>query len=266
MTGSVSIPRLAEIHCFLLDMDGTTYLGEKLLAGAREFIEFLDKERIPYLFLTNNSSKSALEYSYKFHKLGLEISPEKIFTSGEATCIFLNKMKPGASIYLLGTKPLQDEFIRQGFNLVEEKPDYAVLGFDTTFTYARLWKFCNWIRAGIPYITTHGDLNCPDENGFMPDIGATIAFIATSTGRQPDVVIGKPNQHILDAIVEKMHVPLEKIAMVGDRLYTDIAMGRTGIKTILVLSGETSREEALKSEFQADLIVQNIEELLRMIK
>jgi 4-nitrophenyl phosphatase len=266
MPSSVQIERLAEIQCFLLDMDGTIYLGDQLLAGAKEFIDILDQKEIPYIFLTNNSSKSAVEYAHKLQKLGLNISKEKIFTSGEATCIYLNKTKPGASIYLLGTKPLEEEFIRQGFNLVQEKPDYVVLGFDTAVTYAKLWKFCNLIRAGTPYIATHPDINCPTEGGYMPDIGSTIAFVAASTGKQPDVVIGKPNQPIVDAIVEKIRIPLEKIAMVGDRLYTDIAMCRTGIRTILVLSGETSREDALKSEFQANLIVQDIEELLKMIK
>ena len=256
---------LAEIQCFLLDMDGTFYLGDQLLPGANNFLQLLDQRGTSYLFLTNNSSKSAKEYADKLLGFGLQVSEDKIFTSGEATCIYLRKTIPDANVFLMGTKALEDEFLRQGIRLNRGKADVAVLGFDTGLTYAKLWKFCDLIRTGIPYIATHADFNCPTENGFMPDVGSMMALITASTGRQPDVVIGKPNQPIVDAIAEKIGLPLGKIAMVGDRLYTDIALGQTGIKTVLVLSGETNLEEAQKSEFQADWVMQDIAEFGRVI-
>ena len=256
---------LAEIQCFLLDMDGTFYLGNQLLPGANNFLQLLDQRGTSYLFLTNNSSKSAKEYADKLLRLGLQVTEDKIFTSGEATCIYLRKTIPDANVFLMGTKALEAEFLRQGIRLNRGKADVAVLGFDTGLTYAKLWKFCDLVRTGIPYIATHADFNCPTENGFMPDVGSMMALITASTGRQPDVVIGKPNQPIVDTIAEKIGLPLGKIAMVGDRLYTDIALGQTGIKTVLVLSGETNLEEAQKSEFQADWVVQDIAEFGRVI-
>ena len=256
---------LAEIQCFLLDMDGTFYLGDQLLPGANSFLQLLDQRGTSYLFLTNNSSKSAKEYADKLLGFGLQVTEDKIFTSGEATCIYLRKTIPDANVFLMGTKALEDEFLRQGIRLNRGKADVAVLGFDTGLTYAKLWKFCDLVRTGIPYIATHADFNCPTENGFMPDVGSMMALITASTGRQPDVVIGKPNQPIVDTIAEKIGLPLGKIAMVGDRLYTDIALGQTGIKTVLVLSGETNLEEAQKSEFQADWVVQDIAEFGRVI-
>jgi len=261
-----SLDRLREVRCFLLDMDGTFYLGEQLLPGAKEFLHYCENNGINYLFLTNNSSKNASDYVKKLHYLGVDVVREKILTSGEATCIYLKKNLPGKRVFLAGTSALEEEFNRQGICLTQVDPEVVVLGFDTTLTYARLWKLCDLVRAGLPYIATHPDFNCPTGQGVMPDIGAMIAFVAAATGRQPDVVVGKPNTPMIDAILEKVAIPLEKIAMVGDRLYTDVAMGKTGIMTILVLSGETSLEEARKSEFQADLIVENLADLLQKIK
>jgi 4-nitrophenyl phosphatase/NagD protein len=254
--------KLKDIRCFLLDMDGTFYLGDQLLPGAKEFLDWLNARRIQYLFLTNNSSKNVDEYANKFQRLGLDVPKDKIFTSGEATCIYLNKIKPGANIYLAGTPALEEEFKQSGFILVQEHPEYIVLGFDTSLTYAKLWKLCDFVRAGLPYLATHPDFNCPTEDGFMPDVGSMIALIAASTGRQPDVVIGKPNKPMIDAIVQITGVPVEQTAMVGDRLYTDVAMGKKGIFTILVLSGETTLDEARNSPFQAELVVNDLADLV----
>jgi 4-nitrophenyl phosphatase len=247
-------------------MDGTFYLGEHLLPGAKEFLHHCENNGIDYLFLTNNSSRNANDYVDKLHHLGVDVVRNKIFTSGEATCVFLKRVHPGKRIFLAGTPSLEEEFNQQEIFLTQEVPEVVVMGFDTTLTYAKLWKVCNLVWAGLPYIATHPDINCPTGQGYMPDIGAMIAFVAAATGRQPDVVVGKPNITMIDAILEKVAIPLEKIAMVGDRLYTDIAMGKTGIMTILVLSGETNSEHARKSEFQADLIVNNLADLLEKIK
>jgi 4-nitrophenyl phosphatase len=253
---------LTDIRLFLLDLDGTFYLGDRLLPGALEFINLLQARGIDYLFLTNNSSKHRGQYAEKLRRLGLDIGQDKIFTSGEATAIYLHKEKPGAKIYLVGTPALEEEFKRHNFRLVEDESDYAVLGFDTTLTYAKLWRLCDLVRAGIPYIATHPDFNCPIEGGFMPDIGAMIAFVEASTGRCPDVVVGKPNQPIVEALVEKTGLPIAQICMVGDRLYTDIALGATGITTVLVLSGEARREDLPNAPHQPDFVMQDLGELM----
>ena len=150
--------------------------------------------------------------------------------------------------------------------MTDKDPQAVVLGFDTTLTYEKIWKACDLIRDGLPYIATHPDYNCPTETGFMPDIGSFMAMIEVSTGRKADVIIGKPYRHIVDAVVEKTGYTLDEIAMIGDRLYTDIALGKAGIKTILVLSGETKIEDLAESEFKADIVVKDLEDLLNQMK
>ena len=258
--------RLLQTRCFLLDMDGTFYLGGQLLPGALEFIHLLEDLAIDYLFLTNNSSRTKLEYAEKIRRLGLPISEDKIFTSGEATAITLARKKPAARIYLVGTPALEREFIRHGFEISAIDPDFAVLGFDTTLTYAKIWKLCDLILAGVPFIATHPDINCPTETGYMPDIGAMLAMIAASTGRKPDLIIGKPHPPIVEAIVEKLQLPISQLCMVGDRLYTDIALGSTGITTVLVLSGETHREDLGASPFQPDYVMENLAGLATFLR
>lgn len=257
--------KIQDIMYFLLDMDGTFYLGNELIDGALAFLETLEQRGKDFIFLTNNSSKNKRSYQHKLHELGCDVDEEKIFTSGEATTIYLNNQKPGANVFLLGTPLLEEEFERAGFTLVNEtdgKPDYVVLGFDTTVTYDKLWKACDFVRSDVPYIVTHPDYNCPIEEGkFMPDAGAMIDFIAASTGKKPHVV-GKPNHDIIDAICKKYGFQKQKMAMVGDRLYTDIMTGvNAGITSILVLSGETNMADYNGSNVKADYIYPSIKEL-----
>ena len=253
---------LSGIRCFLLDMDGTFYLEEHLLPGALEFIEAIGAQGKEYIFLTNNSSRHRGYYAKKISRMGLAVPEKHIFTSGEATALFLKRKSPGARIYVVGTEFLEEEFRQHGFILDEQNPEMVVLGFDTTLTYHKLWRLCDLVRAGLPYIATHPDLNCPTKDGFMPDIGAMIAFVQTSTGRLPDQVIGKPNRTIIDELSNRLHIPLEQLAMIGDRLYTDIALGETtGITTILVLSGETQPADLEASPFKPDYIFNNIGEV-----
>jgi len=245
--------RLTSTRCFLLDMDGTFYLGEQLLEGALHFIDVLKAQGRDFVFLTNNSSKNRQEYVAKITRLGLPIPESKMFTSGEATALYLRATHPGARLYVVGTPGLETEFKAHGFSLDDQDPEIAVLGFDTTLTYNKLWKLCDLVRAGIPYIATHGDLNCPTPSGFMPDIGAMIAFVNTSTGRMPDEIIGKPNRAIVSMLAQKLALPIESLTMVGDRLYTDIALGiTTGVTTVLVLSGETHLEDVRVSPYRPD--------------
>jgi 4-nitrophenyl phosphatase len=257
---------LSDVQCFLMDMDGTIYLGERLLPGAEAWLDLLEINTIPYYFLTNNSSRSRLEYAEKLKSLGLQIPPEKIFTSGEATAIYLEQQAPDARLFVLGTPALQQAFERYGFGLTDENPDMAVLGFDTTLTYDRLWRFCDFVAAGKPYFATHPDINCPTETGFKPDIGAMIELIAASTGRRPDVIVGKPNAPMVRALAQKTGFAVEDHCMIGDRLYTDIAMGQWGIMTALVLSGETKEDDLQESPFVPDIVAVDIRALMAMFQ
>lgn len=245
-------------------MDGTFYLGDRLLAGALEFLEVLRRRGTPFLFLTNNSSQDAASWVLKLSRLGVQVTASQIFTAGEATAIYLHERAPGARLYLVGTPSLEAEFRAHGFTLVEDRPNYAVLGFDTTLTYAKLHRLCDLVRSGLPYLATHPDLNCPTEAGMMPDVGAMIAFVKASTGRDPEVV-GKPNRPIVQALAAKTGLPIEALCMVGDRLYTDIALAGHGVMTVLVLSGETRQEDLVGSPHRPDVVVQDLGELARVL-
>jgi 4-nitrophenyl phosphatase len=254
-----SIEKLSTVRGFLLDMDGTFYLSDRLLEGALRFIDLLREQKKEFLFLTNNSSKHRRQYAEKISRLGLPLAEELVLTSGEATALYLKEQHPGANIFLVGTPSLEDEFRQHGFQLVQQEPQFLVLGFDTTLTYQKLWALCDFVRAGVPYIATHPDFNCPTETGWMPDVGAMIAFVKAATGREPDLVVGKPNRIIVDAAAVKMSLQVNQLAMIGDRLYTDIALGQSSdIVTVLVLSGETKIGDLKDSPFQPDYTFQNL--------
>ena len=190
---------------------------------------------------------------------GFLLDMDGTFTSGEATALHLQAARPGARLFVVGTPALENEFRAHGFALDDARPEAVVLGFDTTLTYDKLWKLCDFVRAGLPYLATHPDLNCPTGTGFMPDAGAMIAFVRASTGRAPDMVVGKPNRMIAEVAARKLGMPLEALCMVGDRLYTDIALGQTaGVATVLVLSGETRREDLAGPPFQPDHVFDHL--------
>lgn len=251
--------KIKKVQAFVLDMDGTVFLSDQLLPGSKELLDFFDHKRIPFLFLTNNSSRQRVQYAQKLTRLGLDVTEDQIFTSGDATAIYLKEQHAALrKVYLVGTPALEQEFSQHGFELTADNPGAVVLGFDTTLTYDKLWKICNFVRAGLPYYATHPDINCPTLEGPMPDIGAMIAFIKASTGREPDQIIGKPNAPVVSALTSRLKLPAEKICMVGDRLYTDIALGQAGLATVLVLSDETSADMVAESPFKPDLTVPNL--------
>lgn len=253
---------LNEVRCFALDMDGTIYLGERWIDGALEFLRRIEETGRSYVFVTNNSSKNAAVYVEKLHRMGLDITEEKIVTSGQATIYYLKRKFPGAKVFLLGNSLLQEEFKQAGILLEEEHPDVVVTAFDTSLDYQKMCMVCDHVRAGLPYLATHPDYNCPTETGFIPDAGAIHAFIHASAFRYPDRIIGKPNEDIIEYLATRVHTQREQIAMVGDRLYTDIAAGRNnGLKSVLVLSGEATMEDVKKSEVMPHLIFTSVKEL-----
>lgn len=257
--------KLAKAKCFLFDMDGTVYLDDHLLPGALELTGYLERQQFPYYFLTNNSSRSRAAYVDKLADLGLRVPLETIISSGEATAAYLQKRQPGARLYLVGTPSLEREFNDFGFQLVEIEPDMVVLGFDTTLTYEKIWRMCSYVRNGLPYIATHPDINCPTVDGYMPDIGAILALVSASTGREPDVIVGKPHQPMVEVILDRTGFEASEIVMVGDRLYTDIALGESGLTTVLVLSGETKQKDLEISVFKPDFISQDLAELYSLL-
>ena len=257
---------LADIRLFLLDMDGTVYLGSRLLPGSLDFLRYLGETGRDHLFLTNNSSRNAQYYAQKLTKLGWPAQPDEILTSGEATALYLGGLKPAARVYLLGTPDLETEFAAHGFVLTDENPDYVVLGFDMTLTYDKLVRACDLVRGGVPFIATHPDLNCPTETGYIPDCGAMTALITASTGVTPKV-IGKPNREIIDAMFRKKPVRRDQVAMVGDRLYTDIVMGHNaGVTSVLVLSGEAKESDIPAAPVKPDHVAGGLGALYEALK
>ena len=194
--------------------------------------------------------------------MGVRQEDARIYTAGDATISYLKSNYPGKHVFLVGTQSLHSNFQQEGIVLVEKDPEVLVLGYDTELTYQKLVDFCLYLRQGLPYVATHPDLNCPSPIGPLPDIGSFMSLIQTSTGRMPDVVLGKPNPGIVQELAKGWGVKVSEILMVGDRLYTDIALGKTaGVKTALVLSGETRREDLAIAKIQPDLVFENLTDL-----
>ena len=256
---------LREFDLFLLDMDGTIYLGEDLFPETPGFLKAIRDRGARYLFLTNNSSKDKSAYAQKLNRLGIRAGEEDVFSSGDATAIVL-KEKEYKKLYVMGTAPLKALFEREGFLLTEEDPDAVVLGFDTDLTYRRLLIAHDHIKNGVPWICTHPDLVCPVEGGKdIPDTGSMIRLLEASTGKSPDLIVGKPNRAIVDAVLNLTGEDRERTIMVGDRLYTDIAVGeRAGIASALVLTGETSLSDyENQNEYRADFVYPSVGEMAK---
>lgn len=258
---------ISQIHNFILDMDGTIYLDEVWIDGAREFLERIEQTGRKYCFMTNNSSKNAKIYVEKLHRMGLDIdSDSQLVTSGHATIDYLKRNFSGKNVYLFGNKELMDEFEENGISLEEEYPEVLVSAFDTSFNYAKLCRFCDLVREGLPYIGTHPDYNCPTKHGFVPDIGAFHAYVNVSTGRMPDKIIGKPNKEMIDYTLNVLGSAPEDTAVIGDRLYTDVKSGVfNGLYGILVLSGEAQLTDLPASDVIPDLIFDSVKDIIPLL-
>lgn len=259
---------LDHVRVFALDMDGTVYLGTKWIDGAKDFLDRIREAGKEFFFLTNNSSKNPDAYVKKLSDMGYPVERDRIITSGQATIWYLKEHFPKKRVCLLGNRLLQEEFRQAGIPLSDTDPEVCVLGFDTELSYQKLCAFCDGVRGGLPYIATHPDLNCPTETGYIPDAGSFIALVGTSTGRRPDKVIGKPNAEITEYLLERLReqglsdVSRREIAMVGDRLYTDVAAGvNGGLVSVFVLSGEGTMEDAAVSESVPDLIYRSVADI-----
>ncbi len=257
---------IQDVRCFLLDMDGTFYLGETIIPGSLEFIRRVQETGRDFLFLTNNSSHNAAFYVQRLKRMGLEVTREKVLTSGEATAAVVQSLYPGKRAFVLGNTFLLEEMREAGVEVDQRNPEIVVVGYDTTLDYKKMTAVCDFVRAGLPYIATHPDFNCPTETGFAPDIGAIMAFIEASTGRRADRVVGKPHTGIVDAARKRTGLTAGQMAMVGDRLYTDIETGlKSGMLSISVMSGETTPQMLADYPNKPDLVFDRLADMIPLL-
>ena len=265
--------RLAACEAIVCDLDGTLYLDGIPLPGAHDFLRTILESGRQLFYFTNNTSRSRQSYLDKLQHLQFPVSERQMITAADCTITYLRHHALSPDLFLIGNKDLQHEFEREGFQCWDEArcahelPQAVVLGFDTELTYAKIRTGYDLIMAGVPYIATHADLLCPMAGGrFIPDVGSFIALFATATGGKEPVVMGKPNKPAVDAICDRTGLPPEKVAFIGDRLYTDIRMAMNfGMVGVLVLSGETSPEMAAASQDRPVMTIDSIECLIPLL-
>ena len=265
--------KLAGIKHVALDMDGTIYMGDSLFPYTIPFLERLKSMGISYSFLTNNPSKSLDDYLQKLAKMGIHATPEEMYTTTVATIDYIKSHYPEARrLFLLGTPSMISQFEQAGFistaDDADDVPDLIVAAFDLTLVYSRLCRAAWWISQGIPYIATNPDKVCPTNlPTVLVDCGSICKCLEHATGRKPDITLGKPDPNMLLGILQQKQLRPDQIAMVGDRIYTDIAMAQNaGAVGVLVLSGETTLEVANAAPNPPDIIAANIGELGEMLE
>src|ERR1019366_3471856 len=259
--------RLRSIRHVALDMDGTIYSGGTLFESTLPFLTLMGELGIGHTFLTNNSSKSAKDYLARLRQIGVAATPEQLYTSTQATIEHMQQHMPGVRrLFVLGTASMCRELEGAGFALTADsatdEPDGVVVGFDTELTFSRLCRAAYWIRKGKAFVATHPDRVCPtDQPTVLVDCGAICAALEQAAGRGPDVVLGKPDPCMLRGILSHHALAPEQLAMVGDRLYTDMAMAhRAGALGVLVLTGETTAAEGANHSPSPDLVVHGLAE------
>ena len=280
ISGPDQLRALFQKKLWILDMDGTVYLGDRVFPETLPFLERVRAAGADYLFFTNNASRSKQTYVKRLRDLGIPASEDQILTSGETTFRFLNSRRPGQMVYLVGTPDLEQAFREAGIRLYNDHRDegqglspreeaalcpIVVVSFDTSLTYEKLNTACRLIRHGAEFLSTHPDLNCPvapEDGSFIPDSGAICALVAASTGKEPRY-FGKPYEDVVQVIEDHTGLNRKDMVVVGDRLYTDIAVGvNNGMDAVLVLSGESTLQDAETSAVEATYIVPGIGNLL----
>jgi HAD superfamily hydrolase (TIGR01450 family) len=259
--------RLRNIRHVVLDMDGTIYNGSSLFPFTISFLENLKELGIGYSFLTNNSSKSIDDYLTQLKDMGIFATRGEMYTAAMASIEYLLQNYPKVKrLFILGTPSMISEFEAAGFESTKDdandRPEAVVIGFDTTMSYSRLCRAAWWISKGLFYLATNPDRVCPtDESVILVDCGSICAALEHATGKAPDVVIGKPSPRMLDGIMKNHNLQPSQIAIVGDRIYTDLKMAHDAkILGVLVLSGETTLKIAEQADFQPDIIVGDLAE------
>ncbi|MBO2594654.1 HAD-IIA family hydrolase [Shewanella algae] len=249
---------MIDYNCYCFDLDGTIYLGSNEIKGAVEAVKNLTSIGKKIFYLSNNSSKNKSDYVKRLAKIGLESKEEQIVLSSDSTIRFL-KRTGVKKVFVLGTRSLKKMILDENIDLCSHQPEFVVIGYDTELDYNKLVDACRLINGGVDFISTHCDPVCPSEHGPIPDIGLLTRMIEETTGRKVYKVFGKPNSDVIEAVMEEHNITRDEIVMVGDRLYTDIEMAnRAGVDSILVLSGDTSREEIENRPNAASYVLQDI--------
>ena len=260
--------KFKNIKLFLLDMDGTLYLGNRLYDFTVQLLETIKKKGKRYVFVTNNSSKSVEDYVKKLALLGIAANRDDFLTSSQATAYYLNKNHKGARLYVCGTESLKAELKSDGFQVTEvlEDVDVIVMGNDTELTFKKLEDVCKLLLSReLPYIATNPDYVCPTEFGSVPDCGSICDMIYNSTGKRP-LVIGKPQALMPQLAMEKYNVKSDETAVVGDRIYTDVKSGlNAGAVSVLVMSGETTEDILKASTDKPDIVLNDAGEILKYL-
>lgn len=260
---------LKSLKLYLFDMDGTLYLGDRLFPFTKNLLETIKARGGRYLFMTNNSSKSVSAYVQKLAKMGIAATEEDFLTSSQATAYYLKKNYPGKTLYVCGTASLKEELMKEGFSVTEDisETQCIVMGFDTELTFKKLEDVSKMLcTKELPYIATNPDYVCPTEFGSVPDCGSVCDMLFNVSKKRP-VVIGKPSPLMPELAMEKWGAKPAETVVIGDRIYTDIKSGlNAGAKTVLVMSGETTKEILEASEDKPDYVMADCGDLLNLLK
>ncbi|MBY7143985.1 TIGR01457 family HAD-type hydrolase [Virgibacillus sp. NKC19-3] len=245
---------------YLIDLDGTMYQGTDPIEGAADFVDALHDDGIPYLFLTNNSSKTQEDVSDKLNAMGIRSTPDNVVTTSLATATYIKQKKANARVYVIGEEGIHQALQEQGLTITEEDCDFVVVGIDRHVTYEKFAKACLAIRNGATFISTNSDVSIPTERGLLPGNGALTSVITVSTGRTP-IFIGKPEAVIMEQALQILNLPRRDTLMVGDNYHTDILAGiHAGIDTLMVFTGVTPYEELPHLEKKPTYHVQRLME------
>lgn len=250
---------------YLIDLDGTMYRGEEQIEEASRFIEVLKEKGIPYLFVTNNSTRRPEQVAEKLNRFNIPTTKEQVFTTGNATANYIKEQKENASVYMIGEEGLAFALEEVGLKITDDNPDFVVSGLDRDINYEKLAKACLAVRNGATFISTNADIALPTERGLLPGNGSLTSVIAVSTTVKP-IFIGKPESIIMEQALKVLGVPKEDTLMVGDYYDTDILAGiNTGIDTLLVHTGVTTKEMLSNYDQQPTYSVHSLEEWLQYI-
>jgi phosphoglycolate/pyridoxal phosphate phosphatase family enzyme len=249
---------------WLFDLDGTVYLGEQLIPGAGEAIAALRAAGRRVAFLSNKPLQTRGDYALKLARLGVPAQPDDVINSSLVLARHLRALDPGAPVFVIGEPPMIAEMRAHGFEVRDdERVRWVVIAFDRTFSYAKLNTALQAVKGGARLIATNPDRTCPVEGGEIPDCAGMIAAVEAVTGKQVEAVVGKPSPIILEVALAALGVPAAEAVVVGDRIETDIAMGkRLGLATILVLSGITRPGDPRIAAMAPDHVLGSIREIL----
>ncbi len=251
---------------FISDMDGVIYHGNQILPGVKKFIQWLNEEDKKYLFLTNNSGMTPKELQNKLARMGLDVPADHFYTSALATAQFLKDQAPGCSVYVLGEAGLVNALYEVGCTMDEVEPDYVVIGESKSYSLDTLTKATNLVLNGAKLIGANSDASGPIENGIAPACGALISPIEIATGKKA-YFCGKPNPLMMRTGLRMLDCHSADAVMIGDRMDTDMISGlESGMSTVLVLSGVTTKEEAAKYAYQPSMILNGVGDIVKEAK